>query len=82
MSLSVLPFLLPVLPRTACGACPRDQIATLAITALFTAAMVLLGQPIAVAAGVASSLVAVAAWSVRGGPAATVFPPRTAGGLR
>jgi len=51
----------PMPPRTTCGAAPRAQIITLGVLAVFVVVMVVLGQPLTVAAGVAGWLVTVTA---------------------
>lgn len=50
---------LSAVPRTTCGAVSRVQILTLVVLTVFVTVMVLLGQPLTVAAGVAGWLVGV-----------------------
>jgi hypothetical protein len=59
--MSALPLSAPMSPRTTCGAVSRAQIITLGVLAVFVVVMVVLGQPLTVAAGVAGWLVTVAA---------------------
>lgn len=59
--MSVLPAPLAILPRTSCGATPLVQIGTFTIAAAFVVLLVLLGQPLTGAAGVAAWLITTAA---------------------
>ncbi len=59
--MSAFSLSVPMLPRTTCGAVPRAQIITLGVLAVFVVVMVVLGQPLTVAAGVAGWLVTVTA---------------------
>lgn len=58
--MSAFPLSLPIAPRTTCGAVNAAEIVTLGVLAMFVAVMVVLGQPLTVAAGVAGWLVTVA----------------------
>ncbi len=58
--MSVVSTMLPQLPRTICDVASRRlQATTVTILAVFVVVMVLLGQPLPVAAGVAGWLVTV-----------------------
>jgi hypothetical protein len=59
--MSAFSLSVPMLPRTTCGAAPCAQIITLGVLALFVVVMVVLGQPLTVAAGVAGWLATVTA---------------------
>lgn len=59
--MSAFSLSVPMPPRTTCGAAPRAQIITLGVLAVFVVVMVVLGQPLTVAAGVAGWLVTVTA---------------------
>lgn len=59
--MSTFPFSVPMAPRTTCGAVSGAQIITLGVLAVFVVVMVVLGQPLTVAAGVAGWLFTVAA---------------------
>jgi hypothetical protein len=61
IAMSVLPAPLAILPRTSCGATPLAQIGTFTIAAAFVVVLVLLGQPLTGAAGVAAWLITTAA---------------------
>ena len=58
--MSVLPAPLAITPRTSCGATPLVQIGTPTIAAAFVVVLVLLGQPLTGAAGVAAWLITTA----------------------
>jgi hypothetical protein len=60
--MSVLPAPLVILPRTSCGASPLVQLGTFTIAAVFVVVLVLLGQPLTGAAGVAAWLLTSAVW--------------------
>ncbi|MEV0675837.1 hypothetical protein AB0I60_04860 [Actinosynnema sp. NPDC050436] len=70
--MSVLPAPLAITPRTSCGATPLVQIGTFTIAAAFVVVLVLLGQPLTGAAGVAAWLITTAVRSTtnkQAGPA-------------
>lgn len=55
----LLPLPYPTTPRTTCGATPRVQVSTLAVVTVFITVLVLLGQPLTIAAGIAGWLVVI-----------------------
>lgn len=66
--MSVLPNPLPSSPRTTCGASSRAQLVALAVVTVFVTLMVLVGQPLTVAASIAAWLVTVTVPALGPGP--------------